>query len=295
MAVKRNEESDELDYDDFDEEEIDDYEDDETDDDLDDDFDDDPIYRKVFEKAKADAEQAVVEALASEDTNSPVYKGLQKKMSAKDRALQQQAQELQELRAALGMVFNEVGSNSSKSQQTSKEFEAMKAIMEDMLEDDASKQIFRNRMQQANKDSEMDSLKQQIANLGQALQQRSAPPQNGRGNDNEPDEIKQYKTQFQENLEQLAEEAGVDPKDKRLNYGDWNESFLERTMSLNKSIKEIKASNDDETINRARKKVRTPSGPTERGSKGTSEQRGRSLLDIGSQQLAKKMRKVAFS
>lgn len=298
MARNRQTESDELDDENFDDEEFEYYEDDETEDNEgEDDILDNPVYKRLYSKAKEDAEKAVVEALSSEDTNTPVYKGLQKVVSKKDAEIAQHKRELAELRQALGEVINYVQANSSKSTSSAKQQEALVGIIEEMLDDEPSKTVFRNRMQQVTKDSEMDDLKQQIANLSKVIanqgQRVNAPNQQ---TDDEPEEYKIYRQQFQEQLEGFAEEAGVDPKDKRLNYGDPKASFLERSVELRKSIKEIKSSSDDETINRARRKVAPPKTLNERGTgAGSGEDTGRSLLERGALEMTKKMRKVAFS
>lgn len=298
MANNRQTESDELEDENFDDEEFEYYEDDETeDDDNEDDILDNPVYKKLYSKAKEDAEKAVIEAISSEDTNTPVYKGLQKVVSKKDAEIAQHKRELAELRQALGEVVTHINTTNTKSATSSKQQEALVGIIEDMLEDEDSKKVFRSRMQQVNKESEMDDLKQQIANLSKLIanqgQRVNAPTQQV---DDEPEEYKIYRQQFQEQLEGFAEEAGIDPKDKRLNYGDPKLSFLERAVELRKSIKEIKSSGDDETISRARRKVAPPKTLNERGTgAGSGEDTGRSLLERGALEMTKKMRKVAFS
>ena len=58
-------------------------------------------------------------------------------------------------------------------------------------------------------------------------------------------------------LRETATEHGIDPSDKRLDYGQPGTKFAQRLKTLNKSIREVRAAKDEAEIDSVRQKVPT--------------------------------------
>lgn len=259
-------------FDEYDEEDDDD-ENDELE--QNDDDDDDP-YKDLLERARKEASEELVKELTSEDTNSPVYKGLQKVISKKDR-------EIEDLRQALAGVADRVNRGNLGTEESNATIEFLMETLKDALPSE-DQEVLEERLKTFKKSrsekTEMEQMKQALQYLIQNQQ--------GRGNSqSNEDPYAEQRRQATEELRGIASDAGFDLDDERLNVGDENEPLLERIRKLRLSINAVKSDTD-----RFRNKKKPPRTRRDQESFGTPEPRtARDVLSRVSSELEKKMRK----
>lgn len=211
-------------------------------DDFEDEFDDgeneketelDDRYKKLVEQAKKEAEEAVVEALVKGDTNTPIYKGLQRHLNARDRRIQ-------DLENALADAIN-------RQRSSANELEFLSTILPELI-DPKDREVFNNRKTNFMTEKRANALEELLKN------RTTPPPPNQYRNDDDDfqQKVAEYRKMAEDQLKEIAEISGVDPEDKRLNYGDPEESLVQRLAAFKESISKIKK--EDDEINSVRKK-----------------------------------------
>ncbi len=281
MSDNRNEESNEFELEDFEDIEELNYEDDETEDDLL----DDPRTRKLYEKVKADAEAAVVEELSKGDTDSPVYKGLQKVISKKDK-------ELAETRMALSSLAQQIQMQGGATYEQQAVLETLSEAMSELLDEDG-KAVLANRLNQRRQNQKMSAMEQTISNMLRQNQQGQQMVQQQQYYDEEEERIREYQRAATDKLRSFAKKMGADPNSKELDYGDENEPLFERMDKLERSIERVLENKDEDEIRRARRKLNPPSTRDDASvRRRESSPVGRSIIDRASNDMIQKMRKL---
>jgi hypothetical protein len=231
-------------------------------------------YEELVARAKREAEEAVVAALTSEDTNSGVYKGLQKVLSKRDR-------ELEDLKRVNSELVRFVQESHNNNANTSTEVEFIKNILPQML-DDESRQIFNNKRESFIQNRRSAQLEEQLRrNQMQQMAQQYQPV-------NTDNTIAEYKKQALNQMKEFVELYGLDPTDKRLDFGDEeSENLTIRLGKLKESMTKIKK--EDEDISSVRRKPR-PTTKTRGESSEDSVSYGQDLVKRGMAQMLQKMR-----
>lgn len=239
--------------------------------------------RKRFEKLKSEVEESVVKAIAAGDTNSEVYKGIQRVLARRDR-------ELAETRMALASVIKEVQGVSDIGDN----LEFVQNIMKDMLDDD-SKKVYDERYSKHKSEKEN---RQQRALLESLLSGQGQPNFNPQyipyGNipQEEDPQIREYRKQATTKLKAFAKKMGVDPDNDDLDFGSEDDALLVRMDKLAASIERAKAQDDDE-IDRVRSRggsrpqTRTRNEPANPGRDIATD-----ILSRGSARMIEQMRKI---
>lgn len=277
---ERTSESDDL-FDSWDEEE--DYTDDEGQDGGDDEeFDYDslsPAEKKRYDKLRKQIEDSVVETLAKGDTDSPIYKGLQRVVSKKDREIEQQRQ-------ALAAVIQELNLQKDRTDEVS----FLKDIVKDMLDDD-SKKAFDERFGKFQNEKKMSQQEQLLRALLQQGQQQTYPAY---GNTYEEDPgLQQLRKQATEKLKSFAKRMGADPEKDPVDLGDESEPLVVRMDKLQASIERILAEKDEREVDSVRRRGPQPNTRTRNSPKIPGESSlGEDLLSRGTEALLRKMRQV---
>lgn len=240
--------------------------------------------RKRYEKMRSSIEDSLVEAISKGDTNSGVYKGLQRVLASRDR-------ELAAARTALAAISEETRVNSEKVD----EVDFLKDIILNILDDD-SKKVFEDKYKQhqSNRKAQRnEALLQSLVNQGQQFNQGFSQ------NNSVPDEIVQYRKEATKTLKNFAKKMGVDPDDKELDYGNEEDVLLDRMTKLQASIERI---NDDEDrdIQRIRRKGARPNtrSPRDVGNRSDDddddyESIATNILNRGANQMVRRMRELS--
>ena len=238
--------------------------------------------KKRYDKMKSDIENAVVEAIASGDPNSGAYKGIQRVLAKRDR-------ELAETRAALAQVLGSVSRLEDKGQ----DMDFITNIVKDMLDEDGKK-VYEDRYQKHRSDKKMTQQEQLLQAL--LMQSQGQPQFNPQvpmyGQMEEDPQIKEYRKQATTKLKAFAKNMGVDPNSQGLDYGDEDEALLTRMDKLAASVERVKNEQDDEEIDRVRRKsnvtqTRTRNEPVTKN----DNYYPRDLLSRGTQKMVEQMRK----
>lgn len=226
--------------------------------------------KKRYDKMKAEIEGAIVSEIARGDTNSEVYKGLQRVLARKDK-------ELAEARNALAGVIDKV--NNDKSGQ---KVDFLENILRDLLDDDGRKE-YDNRLRSFNTEVENQKNKQILDQLLKGQAQVSVPMY---GQPSEEDaQIAQYRKEATQKLKSFAKRMGVDPDSSGLDYGSEDEPLLVRMDKLSLSIEKVSEENDLDKVRRKvpQPKTRTNGEPV----KETGNGYAMSLLERGVAQMIK--------
>lgn len=273
MARPKNEESNEdfelynededYDWDEDDEEEFeDDEETDEDEDDSDDEVDEDDeddSEEDLVERVKKATVQEIVNAIASGDSDNEVYKGLQRVIDRKDK-------EIARLEQALSNKFEH------DDEAAEERDEVLQFLLQEFIElsgDEA--------------ETKLGKLKTSLQDKRiKRLQQRNNRPQQQQqtANTDEDDNIRIYKEQAERALREYAEDMGVDPSDKRLDYGAFEDGVIGRMNKLKASIKKI-TEEKEVTTRPKKKKIATRTAGGSLPNKATGGNRGNSRFDKG--------------
>lgn len=209
----------------------------------------DPRVQKALE-AKI---QELVDQLASEDTNSPVFKGMQRRLNERDRKLA----ELDNTNKQLMALVQEVrGKADSAEEKATFGLETLLSSFDDETRKDLEGKIATKRNQ-----SEVDQLKTLLTAIvkGDVKVGQQPEQQTQAGPDYEAHlaTATSRRDEYIAKLKDLAEITGVDPNDKRLDYGDkdtWLASEIQDRFQ--KSLRAIVEA--DKEIDGVRQKVKTP-------------------------------------
>ena len=279
------EDEDELDedFDDFDEDEEDDSWDEEDDEETEEDEDDedgeddaDEIDEKLVEQIKSQTVKTIVEAIASGDSDNEVYKGLQRVISQKDK-------KITELENALTRVADKFEADDENREERD---EVLTFLLENYVEligeDEAKVKL--GGLQ----------AKVQERRIKKLEERQNKPQRQQTSNDTVDPQLETYKKQALETLREYATDMGVDPDDKTLDYGVFEDGVVGRMSKLKASIKKVKAESDDTKSVTAKKKKRpvtrtsSPSVP-----KATGGSRSGSRFDKGVDEQFKRMLKLS--
>lgn len=235
--------------------------------------------KKRYNKIKQQVEDSVVKALSEGDTESPVYKGMQKVVARKDRELQQYQQ-------ALAGVIQQVQQQGERGE----EVEFLREIVKDMLDDD-SRKVFEDKFERFNekrKGSKQEQLLQALLNQ-QGQQQIPAY-----GRNEEDPQITQYRKEATNKLKAFAKRMGADPEKDNLDFGDEDEALLVRMDKLAASIERVTSEREERELSGVRRRGNQPNTRTrnDQGSRDSEFEYGRSILEKGSNALLKKMLKA---
>lgn len=211
------------------------------------------------------------EIIARELAQSEGYKGLQraynKQMEAFNRERAEWKSQLESLKASQGGIAEGVNYLSEKFMQALPEEDRAAIVTE----------LERKRL--------MD-MEKQLAELRRAAMQPAAAPLPG--DDDLEEQFKQLEQEALDSLRETATEHGIDPSDKRLDYGQPGTKFAQRLKTLNKSIREVRAAKDEAEIDSVRQKVPTPPTRTS-GGVAVTPSNGGSLLELGADELWKQL------
>lgn len=280
MAVKRtNEAVDELDLDEWEDEYGDDQE-------LDGDGDDEDFSyeslsaseKKRYDKLKKQIEDSLVDQLSKGDTNSPVYKGMQRVVASKDNQLRQYQQ-------ALAGVIQKVQEQEAKGG----EIEFLKEIVQDMLDDD-SRKIFNDKYERFNEKQKGSRTEQMLAALLQQ-QQQGQQQWPAYGQVEEDPQITQYRKEATNKLKAFAKRMGADPEKDELDFGDESEPLLSRMDKLAASIERAATQRDEQDVDSVRRRRPNPNTRTRNESAfKDSDSISGDVLEKASMALLRKMR-----
>lgn len=294
------EEDDDVDEDDDDAEGDDDSDDaeavdnedsDDEDGDGDDDAEADELYKKVSQK--------LVDELERGDTESGVYKGLQKVIGKKDTEINQLRQQLeaneQFQNEVVEYIKNVRGDVDELSDMSNWASETLMGALNDEYREEAQRK-YTERKGSRKAQSEFDSLKAEV----ERLRKEKEGGQQGAGRGQAQDApqrdpaIQARIKEFEDDRREAAKRAGIDPDDSRLDYGSQDEGLIERLKKFESSIDAI-----SKTDAKKKKKVDSVRGkgtkPRTRGSGGASasqsdEDFGLSRLDRAAAEIFKEMR-----
>lgn len=235
--------------------------------------------KKRYDKIRETVENSVVEALAKGDTNSPVYKGMQRVVNQKDR-------ELLQYRQALAGVIQEV----QAQKETGGDVEFLKEIVKDMLDDD-SKRVFDEKFERFSEKQKGTKTEQMLAAL---LQQREQQPYPMYGQEQEDPQITQLRKEATQRLKGFAKKMGVDPEKETLDFGDENEPLITRMDKLAASIERVTSDRDERDIDSVRRRGNQPNTRTRNDSavRDVDSYSGRDVLERANLALLQKMRKL---
>lgn len=279
MAVKRtNEAVDELDLDEWEDEYGDDQELDGANDDEDFSYESlSTSEKKRYDKLKKQIEDSLVDQLSKGDTNSPVYKGMQRVVASKDNQLRQYQQ-------ALAGVIQRVQEQEVKGG----EIEFLKEIVQDMLDDD-SRKIFSEKYERFNEKQKGSRTEQMLAALLQQQQGQQQWPAYGQVE--EDPQITQYRKEATNKLKAFAKRMGADPEKDELDFGDESEPLLSRMDKLAASIERAATQRDEQDVDSVRRRRPNPNTRTRNESAfKDSDSISGDVLEKASMALLRKMR-----
>jgi hypothetical protein len=234
--------------------------------------------RKRYDKMKAEIENSLVETIAKGETDTPIYKGLQKVLAKRDRQLAETQQALQGLMSKAGMV-----------DETNSDVGFLANIFKEMLDEDGRK-VFDERLNQYATQKRAARNEQTLQTLlKQQNGQEQQIPMYGRNE--EDDKITEYKRQATKRLQEFAKRMGADPTEGKLDFGDEDEPLLVRMDKLSASIERVNAQADEDT-DKVRRKGPRPDTRTRRDPGGKDvEDISYNILERGSQEMISRMRK----
>lgn len=239
-----------------------------------------PSEKKRYDKIRKQVEDSVIDTLAKGDTNSPIYKGMQRVVSQKDR-------ELQQYRQALAGVMQQV----QMQEERGGDVEFLKEIVKDMLDDD-SRKVFEDKFERFNEKRKGTKTEQMLATLLQQ-QQGQQQPYPMYGQEEEDPQITKYRKEATQRLMAFAKKMGADPERDDLDFGDENEALLVRMDKLAASVERSIANRDERDVDSVRRRGSQPNTRTRNGAafKDVDPEYGRDILERGTNALIQKMRK----
>lgn len=201
-----------------------------------------------------DAEAAkLAKAIEDGDAKHPVYKGLQRRLSQKDKVIDGLTSQLQAAIERMQVFEDGLGGAD----------EMLKWLAETTLE--AVPEEYR-------KEAEMKLRERRMTYQESRARQRNAPapapqPQSREEPSDEiPEWVKEQQKKFVESRRKAAQRVGLDPADKRIYYGsDPNEPLAMRLEKFEESIEKL-LDGDEDRLEGVR--MRTEPVPTRNGSGG---------------------------
>lgn len=228
-------------------------------------------------RVRAEIEEEVINALAEERTDSPFYKGMQKTLSKRDRQLQEAEQRRALLETELQATKDQTSGLAEAVQYLSEKF------FNNLPEDE------RNAVVAELQSKRLERMEKQLA------QRQSNPSPAPAPVTPEPDDdfeavLRREVEEAVTSMRETAKEFGLDPNDKRLDYGKDDEKFAVRFRKLNASIRAAIKADEEAAVDEVRPKA--PTTPTRTGTQGTApdDTYGHSLLRRGADKLLADMR-----
>jgi len=234
-----------------------------------------------------DGFDAWVDRLATEvdeqGTKHRLYKGMQRTMAQKDDRLQEQAD-------ALSDAVDLINQQNDKQVELQGSFTDFQSAIDGLLT--------------AEQREALGQLTDSARGRRTAGYDRDAQSSGSQPSQTEKAQIRKYKREFVQELKETAEDAGLDPEDSRLDYGDEDGSLLERQKAFRASVKAaVKADKDDrddgedegkQRSRRRRKVTNRPRGASTRQSQGSSprSKSAQSNLESGADEHMKTIRKL---
>jgi hypothetical protein len=225
--------------------------------------------------------EEVAEAIARGDANTPLYKGLQRVISKKDREINALRQQLQTYATQMSMLQKQMELLGATSN-------ALASSLYENLDDD-SKTKLATSINAIREQALAAMAQQQPVQAPQATQGRQmAAYQNVEPDEDEEGEdleelFRKLESEFVEGRKAFARKFGVDPNDKRLDYGSPGEPITKRLAKFEESLEKI--------LQERRKKASSgPRIPTNTG--GAIEvPGGGDMLSLGADEILKELRK----
>lgn len=228
-------------------------------------------------KVRKEIEESIIEQLAKGDQSSPIYTGLQKVISKKDK-------ELLETRTTLAGVIEYVRNLAGNQANANTYVEFMREQFPNMLNEEDRK-IYEDRLNRHVDKAKATYLEQQVQQMSRNQGQQQYPQQESQGDD----KIQQYRKEATEKLKEFAKNMGVDPDDPNLNYGNEEEPLLVRMNAFSQSIGVAKEKAVDKGLDSVRRREKRPLAGA--GSGTTGGRNGGDLLKNAALKMADQMRK----
>ena len=232
-------------------------------------------------KIRAQLEEEVINALVEERTDSPFYKGMQKALSKRDRQLQAAEQARAVSEQTLAALQSEFSSLKDGMGYLSEKMFAN-------LPEEEREAVVRELQQKR-----IDNIENQNKALMQRLNQPQAPQPTA---PTEPDDdieamIRRETEEAVNSMRDTVKEFGLDPNDKRLDYGKDDEKFAVRFRKLNASVAAAMKGNEEAEVDSVRPKASiTPTRKDSSGRPIEDDGQGHSLLRRGADKLLEEMR-----
>ena len=242
---------------------------------------------ELRKQLRKEVEDAIVDELAKGDTNSRVYKGLQKVVNEKDTKAKRLEAELLETRNALAGLIQRVNGDRDAGQT-----EFLTEVIKELLDDD-SKKMFNDKLERFNASKKQKATENMLESLlSREQQQRFNVPMYGRDQEAEDAQIAQYRKDATVKLKIMAKKMGVDPDSEDLDYGDEDEALLVRIDKLQASVEKASPSQDEKDLADVKRRTTAPNTRTRQESSGGARSAGARLLERGSQKMIEQMRKM---
>lgn len=234
--------------------------------------------QKLFTKWQED----LVKSIEDGNSDNAVYKGLQKVISRKDK-------DIDESKKLLDAAIARMDEYESLITQMNSGFGWLTETVFGAIEDEEVKAKAIAKLQE----SQNTFLKGELEKAKKPATKPAQQPQVS-GNEDQMAQVKKYVEEFIDGRKGRAKKAGVDPTDKRLDYGLDTEPIAARLAKFEDSLDKILEENDDEKIDGVRPKgktigTRSSSGG---GKPVSSSGQGKSLLQRGSEDRIAMMKKM---
>lgn len=238
----------------------------------------DPKLKAKLEEMLAEREAALAKSIEDGDQNNGVYKGLQRSMAAKDR-------KIADLEAQVTKAAQVIEEFASRFNAAVDDQEGLKEILLSALDEDDRK-VATGKLEERN----LNRSRKQLEEAQQRAQQRTQTQASSSDEEQVQALIRERTAQFIAGRKASAKRFGVDPDDKRLDYGSDGEGLIERMekfdASLAKAIDEDRA--NEEAVNRVRPKTNTPATRSSGGGNAPASSTGASRLERGADEALRK-------
>lgn len=246
----------------------------------------------LVEAIRKDIEKDVVAALVDEDTDSPIYKGMQRVVSERDRDLASARQEIAALKTSSDSSLTQLGAaGSALEDEVSFLSEKLVSALPDEEREQVQRELSDRRMQRI--EAENKKLRDRL----------DAPPPTGpAGGYESPQGPSELETQLlgmqkdvTKDLRGMAKEFGIDPDNELLDYGDETNlqvGSIQRNKQFAASLRKAQLADstgaDDIRPNGKQPKTRASSG----GSAPAVRPAGETLLATASAEHMDRMRRA---
>lgn len=244
----------------------------------------------IADRVRAEIEEQVVQAIINEDTNSGVYKGMQRVVSRHANENQRLARELEAANLRAYQQQQELAQMRSQVEELNPAIAFLgQTLMENLPDETRAAAV--GKLQQISAERNTKAMQAQIAQLQQqAIRPVVVAPQPQVDDSALEEELNRRIAQHVQALQKTAADVGLDPADKRLDYGSDDDFPAVRAQKLTASIaKVLKETNGelDSLKTGNREATRTSGGGL------ISPDTGTSLLQRGAQKRLEMMRRAS--